>query len=137
MSTLKVKDYMTKDVITVREDRDLTDAVAILNRGSFRHLPVVNDKDHAIGIISDRDLRNLQTAMAFIEEAVEGLKSEIKLADVMTSDVTTVSPEMSLKEAAALIIQKKYGALPVEENSRIIGILSYTDILRAFIETSP
>ncbi|MCB1145229.1 MAG: CBS domain-containing protein [Leptospiraceae bacterium] len=130
----KVKDYMTANVVTVSETSILSEAVDILNKGTFRHLPVLDNSGHVIGIISDRDLRNLQTAMAFIEEAVDGLKSEITLSDVMTGGVISVPSEMSLKEAASLLIEKKFGALPVVDAGKLTGILSYTDVLRAYVD---
>lgn len=129
-----VKDYMTQEVITLNEKDNLLKAVKLLEDGRFRHLPVINDFNEIVGIVSDRDLRNIESAMAIVQESIEIQKSEISIVDIMTDRVLTIDKEAPLKDAAGLMIDNKYGALPVIDNEKICGIISYTDILRAFID---
>lgn len=134
---LLVKDYMTKNPVVIKEEEPVSRVGELLNTEKFRHLPVVNDQQEVVGMISDRDLRNIQTALDFVRDVLKEEGEKLRVKDIMHATPITISPDSSLKEAAQLINQQKIGALIVTEGSKIAGILSYTDILRAFIENFP
>lgn len=134
---LLVKDYMTKHPVVIKEEEPVSRVGELLNTEKFRHLPVVNDQQEVVGMISDRDLRNIQTALDFVRDVLKEEGEKLRVKDIMHATPITISPDSSLKEAAQLINQQKIGALIVTEGSKIAGILSYTDILRAFIENFP
>ena len=92
-----------------------------MTAGRFRGLPVI-EKGRLVGILSDRDL------LRFI-----GHQGEITVKEAMTRLVVTVKPETSLEEAARLLVNHKIGALPVTQRGRVIGIISSTDILIAYV----
>ncbi len=127
-----VQDYMTKDPVTVRADDPLSRVGEVFDVEKFRHLPVVDASRNLVGILSDRDLRNIQCAMEILETSVQG-EQHVLVKDVMTATVRSVSAGDSLKSAAELFLSLRVGALPVVEDGKLAGILSYTDVLRAFI----
>lgn len=123
---------MTKDPVTVRADDPLSRVGEVFDVEKFRHLPVVDASRNLVGILSDRDLRNIQCAMEILETSVYG-EQHVLVKDVMTATVRSVSAGDSLKSAAELFLSLRVGALPVVEDGKLAGILSYTDVLRAFI----
>jgi len=115
-----VRNRMKSPVITIEADRPLEAARALLVRHNIRQLPVVA-KGRLIGIITDRDLRATRPAQATV-------------GDIMTRDPLTVSPSASVDEAARQLRSRKIGAVPVLEGTKLVGILSASDILDAFID---
>jgi acetoin utilization protein AcuB len=97
-----------------------------------RHLPIVDDGE-LVGIVSDRDLREVVSRL--LSEGVTDLRQRLAapIADLMSADVVSVDPETELAEAADLMIEHRVGALPVVSPSttKLVGIISYVDILRA------
>lgn len=129
-----VADYMTHNPKTINQNEPVKRAAELLNSMKFRHLPVIDDNQTVVGIISDRDLRNIKTALDFLSETVEGQKERLPIREVMTVPVKTIQPNQALTDAAKIMNDMKIGALPVVENGKLIGILTYSDILRAFID---
>jgi len=119
--TMSVADRMTPRPISVAPADMLATAEKTMIAGHFRALPVV-EKGRMVGILSDRDLLRFS-----------GYQGEITVKEVMTRLVVTVKPETSLEEAARLLVNHKIGALPVTQRGRVIGIISSTDILIAYV----
>lgn len=119
---LTVADLMTTAVISVRGTETVRAALADMQMGAFRHLPVLDERGHLIGILSDRDiLRTLQ------------LPHPIPVAEVMTRDVVTVRPTTPAHKAAMLLLEHKIGSVPVVDDSgALVGMLTETD----FVEVS-
>ncbi len=128
---------MTKKLITITADTDIFEARRLLTENRIRHLPVVNKDAVLVGIVTDRDVRSAMPS-SFASECdlpteTEKIKT-IKVRDIMTQDPVTVNPTHTLQDAILLLEQYKVGALPVvDENRKVIGILSVRDLLRAFI----
>jgi acetoin utilization protein AcuB len=119
--TMTVADRMTPRPISVAPSDMLAAAEKTMTAGRFRALPVV-EKGRLVGILSDRDLLRL------IDH-----QGEITVKEAMTRLVVTVKPETSLEEAARLLVNHKIGALPVMQRGRVIGIITSTDILIAYV----
>jgi CBS domain-containing protein len=131
----KVRERMSKNPATVTPDGGLKDAIWKMEHGHFRHLPVVDDHDKLIGMLTDRDVRQIKPSLAFTskEDAAVQLWS-ISVQQAAVFDPISVKPETSLKEAAELMLRWHVGGLPVvDDHDRLIGILTYTDILREFV----
>ena len=131
----KVKERMSKNPATVKPDDGLKDAIWKMERGHFRHLPVVDEKDKLIGMLTDRDIRLIRPSLAFVrkEEADVQLWS-IAVQQAAVFDPVRVKPENSLKEAADMMLRWHVGGLPVvDDHEKVVGMITYTDILREFV----
>lgn len=117
-----VSNRMTKDPVTVSPDDLLIQARLKMQKGNFRQLPVVAD-GQLVGIITDRDMR---------EHAGYLDRTEVKA--VMSRKPLSVTPAMTLEAAAQLLLKHKIGGLPVVENVRVVGIITRSDVLQAFLD---
>jgi CBS domain-containing membrane protein len=126
-----VKDLMAREVLTL-EACDSLDLVSDLMRlGRIRHMPIVA-KGRLVGILSQRDLfRAACSSVLRVRPAAEReWLAKIAVQEVMTRPVFTVAPEASLRDAVAIMIEKRIGCLPVVEDERLVGLLSESDCLR-------
>jgi len=120
---ISVADFMTKDLVTVRESDDLALAESLLRLGGIRHLPVVKG-GRLVGLLTHRDV--LRSGQSGRPSARALLVSEI-----MTRELTTVRPGMGLSQAARLMLERKFGCLPVcDEQGRLVGIVTEADFVR-------
>lgn len=132
---LTVRDIMTRDPIILGRNDTLDLAEDIMNLRRIRHMPVV-DEGSIVGIVSQRDLFRsaLVTALGFGRKTQTAIIKTIKIKEIMTEHVITISPDASVKEAARMMIDKKIGCLPVVDGENLVGLLTETDILRYFAE---
>jgi len=113
---------MSKDPVTVTAEDLLIQARLKMQRGGFRRLPVVSD-GQLVGIITDRDTR---------EHAGYLDRTEVKAA--MSKKPITVTPATTLETAAQILLKRKIGGLPVVENGRLVGMITTSDVLQAFLD---
>jgi acetoin utilization protein AcuB len=130
-----VKDFMKRDPITVKKDDSFRYALKLIRKEGIKHLPVLEGKK-VVGIVTDRDLRQAAPSPATSLEIHElnYLLERLEVEAIMTKRVITVTPESKLHDAAKLLIARKIGCLPVVEQDELVGIITETDILRAYIE---
>jgi acetoin utilization protein AcuB len=128
---------MTRRVVTVGPHTSVFEAQELMSQHRVRHLPVVEEEDKLIGIVSDRDIRSALPFHCFkdgISAEERGKLEGLKVKDIMTRKVFTISPGFTIQDALLMIQNSKVGALPVvDEEGRLKGILSVRDLLRAFI----
>ena len=131
---MKVKDWMVSKVITVGPETSVKEAFGIMKKNGIRHLPVQKN-NRLVGVVTDRDLRRPKISDVFKEwDQLYRLNDDIAVEDVMTSPAISIKTEDDLQKAASLLIEKKFGALPVvDEKENLVGILSIQDALRAFV----
>ena len=123
-----VRDCMTRNPITVRPSGDPLAALAVLNAGRFRHLPVTEDDGTLVGIVARPGLE-----MFLAQAGSPGvMKRQHRIDQMMTRTVATVWPDCPLEEAASLMVRLKVGSLPVVEDNRVVGIITETDIFKQF-----
>jgi acetoin utilization protein AcuB len=124
---------MTREPLSVSLDTPVVDARRTMLEHRFRHL-LVTDGGRLAGIITDRDIRlNLPSpATSLSVWEINYLLARMTVASVMTTGVITVDPERDAVEAARIMLDHKIGALPVVDAGRVVGIMTETDILRAF-----
>jgi acetoin utilization protein AcuB len=133
-----VKNWMSKEVITVDADDSMQNAIYILQEQNIKILPVMDDAT-LVGIISDRDLKKASPSDATTLDMHEllFLISKIKVRDLMKKPVYIAKPDDTVEEAAALLLEKKISGLPVvDENNRLVGIITRSDIFRVLISLS-
>jgi acetoin utilization protein AcuB len=129
---LAARDLMTKAPASVGPLATVRDAVDILQTLDIRHLPVVNEDNELIGMLSDRDLRALSIPTFIGDELVGNMRTALnaRVSALMSSDVLSVDPEADAAEVIDLMLDNKVGAIPVTENGLLVGIVSYVNILR-------
>ena len=130
-----VRDWMTKDPLTVTPDTPVLEAINLLKQKKFRRLPVVKD-GKLLGLVTDKDLKDAMPSKATTLSVWEMnyLLSKLTVEEVMAKPVITVGADEPLEKAALIMEEKKIGGLPVMEGDRLVGIITVTDVLRAFIE---
>lgn len=127
-------DIMTTDPETISSSATVADAVDALQSSRIRHLPVVDDRGVIVGMISDRDLGPLMRT--FIDTAeVDAMPippSEQPITELMSTAPITVQDDTDVTEIIDLLIEERIGAVPVVDGAdRVIGIISYVDVLSA------
>ncbi len=131
---LCVKDLMSDALEVVSVDARLHDVLAAMNRSGYRHLPVV-ENNTLIGIITDRDVR-LAVNSPVIKEDVdlerEAILDSVRVNDCMTPDPQCVASDTPAHEVADLLTLNKFGAMPVVDDGRLVGMISYIDFLKHY-----
>ena len=122
---LKAKDIMSKTITTVRPDQTLLDAIQLLICKEISGMPVVDEKGKVIGIITEKDILN------FI---FSGNLKNTRVADVMTKEVVSFSPEDDIDTIALSIGQKRFRRVPIVDGDTVVGIVSRRDILRTALD---
>lgn len=132
MSLLTVKDIMSDHLITMNMNGTVYDARILMMRERIRHIPVVDEEDNFVGLLTQRDLLACSpSALADLkpDELVE-LETGIPVKDVMTTDITVVTADTDLREVATYLLRHKYGCLPVVSDSTLVGIVTEADFLK-------
>lgn len=128
LKSIKVRDYMTRHLVTFRSDTDLFTAINRLLEHRISGAPVVDSQGHLIGLLSEGDcLRGILSGAYY--EAVGGTVSTY-----MTTTVETVSPEADIIELSERFLRGRRRRMPVIENGRLVGQISRHDVLRAVKE---
>jgi len=120
---MKVRNWMITDLIVVSPKDTVESTIQIMQQHSIRHLPVVED-NKLVGLVTESSLRPYLSPE----------KLRLPLREVMIINPITIDPEASIDEAARLIYKYKIGGLPVIFQGKLVGIITITDILEAFIE---
>lgn len=136
MTKLRAADLMTDDPVAVAPDDDLQTARNLMDRHGIRHLPVVDEDGAVVGLVSQRDL--MQRALAPTDDltlsAQHDVMSEVKVESIMTLDVEVVAPDSDVATAGQVMLENKYGCLPVVDGDRMAGILTEADFVRYLSE---
>ncbi len=122
---MKIKSLMITDPITITENADIPEAIKLMKSNSIRHLPVVSPDDTLEGFITLADLRL---------GLMPSLVGDVSLSDLIIKNPITVQPDEDIETAAKLIYTYKISGIPVVTGMTLVGIITETDILRAFID---
>lgn len=130
-----VGERMSHPVITVSPDTPVLDAVDMLRKEHIRRAPVVQD-GKLVGIVAEKDMLNASPSSATLLSVweVNYLVSKIKVKDVMTRKVLTVTEDTPIEEAARIMADNKVGGLPVMRDGKVVGIITETDIFKLLLE---
>jgi acetoin utilization protein AcuB len=127
---------MSQPIITTTPNVSIPDAHKLMRDKNIRRLPVVDEKEHLIGIISDYDIIHASpspaTSLSIWE--LNYLINKITVKDVMTRDVFTVDEKDTIEQAACVMVDKKVGGLPVMRGNKPIGVITETDLFKIFME---
>jgi acetoin utilization protein AcuB len=131
-----IKDWMTKDVITVDPEASMMRAAKLMKEKSIRRLPVVDDKGRLLGMLSDRDVKEASPSKATTLDVHElyYLLSEIKVKNIMTPSPLTIRDTDTVVKCAAIMHDKKISGLPVlNESDELVGIMTQNEVYRVLL----
>lgn len=135
-----VSDIMTSDVSTINMDTPSGRAMEACSEKRIRHLPVIDEQNRLVGLVTDRDLRySISPRIGTISENNsdrESLKRPVHL--IMVRNPATTSPEVPLSKAAALMLEHRVGCLPVVDPERnVVGMVTTSDLMRHIAQGRP
>jgi len=130
-----VGELMTRKPVTIEESDSLAAARGTMERLRIRHLPVTDASGRFKGLVTHRDiLAYTISRLADIDDATQSeLDEGIAAGEVMRQGVLTAHPAMTVREAAQIMLDNKYGCLPVLENGSVVGILTEADFIKLTI----
>jgi acetoin utilization protein AcuB len=130
-----VRKKMNTNLITITKNERMTAAKKILQEKGIRHIPVVDGKK-LIGLVTNMDIRKAEASPATSLEIRElhYLLDKITVGEIMTRNVISISPDISVEEAATLLHDNKIGCLPVVEDGALVGMLSENDVMEILID---
>ncbi|MFA9559051.1 acetoin utilization AcuB family protein [Evansella sp. AB-rgal1] len=128
---MNIKDIMITDVIVITPEHTINEALQLMLEKKIRHLPVVNGDNDIIGIISDRDIRDASPSV-FETDSSQYLHKPVK--EIMVTDVMTALPYDFVEEAAYTMTEYHISCLPIEEDGKLIGIITEKDLLRTLVK---
>jgi acetoin utilization protein AcuB len=132
-SWMRVVDVMTRDPLTVTPSETVGQAEELMAENKIRQLPVVRGRE-LVGIITDRDLRSFLSSSLLSTPDARDQALSTKVIDVMTTDPLTLASDDELQEAVQLLLDEKIGGIPVvDEAEGLVGIVTYVDMLRCFL----
>jgi acetoin utilization protein AcuB len=129
---MTVSQWMTKSVFTIKPKDTLKQARELMTKHRVNQLPVVID-EKVVGIVTDRDVREAYpSSMRFLRGTdIDDFADAHSVEEVMTFNVVSISPQASLREAAQYVRKQRFGALPVVEQGKLVGIITRSDLLDA------
>ncbi len=130
-----VRDYMTPSPVTASPDDLLGEALRLMKEHSIRRLPVIS-KGKIAGLVTEQDLMKASpsSATSLSVWEINYLFHKIKIKDIMTKEIFTVAPDTILEKAALIMQEKQISTLPVLDKGRLVGIITESDIFKAFID---
>lgn len=133
-----VEKSMTRQVVTIDRETSVLEAKERMAQHGIRHLPVVDAENILIGIVTDRDVRTALPSPLYAEDTdinkARERAARLKVKDIMTQNLVTISPSNTLEDALLLMQKVPVGAFPVvDRQGKLLGILSIRDLMRAFI----
>lgn len=131
-----VKEWMTAQTVSIRDDATLPDAHELMREYNIRRLPVLDANGMLVGIVSQTDVREAQpsdaTSLSIYE--LNYLLAKLKIKSIMTTNPVTVSPDDSVANAAQIMLERKIGGLPVVKDGQLIGMITESDIFRMVVK---
>ena len=132
-SWMKVVDVMTKNPLVMTAEETISQAEGLMTENQIRQLPVV-DGSALLGIVTDRDLRSFIAGSSLADPAERARALRTPVREIMTNEPLTLAPDDDLRDAVELLMEEKVGALPVvDEAEGLVGIVTYVDALRCFL----
>jgi len=128
---IAVDGFMTSELCTLREADSINDAREIMTEKHIRHIPVTDNDNHMLGLVTQRDVL-AATEPVLLRDASSASQesgSDIRLSDIMIRDVKVIHKTDSLRQAALYMQLHKYGCLPVVSDDRLIGIITDSDFV--------
>ena len=133
-----VKSKMERNPITINPEASFFEARKLIQEEGIRHLPVVDNKERLVGLVTDRDIREAGPSDATLlsVQEINYLLGKLKVGGLMTpaEKLITITPDTVIEKAVQLLHDNKIGSLPVLDGNKLVGIITETDILGLFVD---
>jgi acetoin utilization protein AcuB len=127
-----VEEIMNSDVTYLTPIDSISKAILLMSTKKIRHIPIVNEQQHVVGLITDRDIKDAAPSIFRADENKEDL--EKPLSSIMKKDVITGHPLDFVEEIAALFYEHKISCMPIVKDQCLVGIVTETDLLHTLVE---
>ncbi|MDW0110332.1 acetoin utilization AcuB family protein [Sporosarcina aquimarina] len=128
-----IEEIMRTEVFTLTPDQTVREAASLMRENHIRHLPIVDSEYKLVGIITDRDLKEIIPYGNKPEEEISKIY-DMQLSDCMTKEPITGHPMDFVEESALVFYHNQIGCLPIVSNHKLVGIITGTDLLYKYIE---
>ncbi len=130
---ITVSEIMSTQVRTINVSESVSAAKAIMKQEDIRHIPVVNDKNSLVGIISQRDILRAQVSELANDEAKVIDEDSVSVEQIMSTKISSVHPSDPLRSAGIVMQKNKFGCMPVINDDQLVGIITDTDFVTVAI----
>ncbi len=127
-----VEQIMKKNVFTLSPKDTIASAVKLLEKHKIRHIPIINEDQSIVGIISDRDVRDANSSIFRSDEHLEDMEKPVET--IMTTEVITGHPLDFVEEISAILYEHNIGCLPITKGGKLVGIVTETDLLHTLVQ---
>jgi CBS domain-containing membrane protein len=129
---LKIKDIMTSEVFVLHATQTLELVRSLMRIKHVRHVPIVEQDNTFVGLMTHRDLlaQTISHLAEVDDNEQEYLDRHIHIMNIMKTDVITVEPEMDVCSAITMLLEHKYGCLPVVDEGKLVGIVTEADFMK-------
>lgn len=127
-----IEDVMKVDVVTLSENDSIQKAIEVMREHKIRHIPIVDDDNQLIGLVSNQDIRDATPSIFHSNEHLEDLQKP--LSSIMKTNLITGHPLDFVEEAAAVFYENHIGCMPILSEGKLVGIITETDLLHTLVE---
>lgn len=127
-----VEEIMKTEVATLSVQNTIMDAIHLMSKKRIRHLPIVDQDQHLVGLITDRDIRDATPSIFCVDENRDVLKKPVNT--LMKTEIITGHPLDFVEETASLFYEHHIGCLPILKGKKLVGIITETDLLHTLVQ---
>lgn len=127
-----IEEIMKRDVVSLSPEHTVNDALSIMQEKKIRHLPIVSEAKGLLGIVTDRDLKEVVPSL--FSDSCDASVYKVPLSDIMSKNPISGHPMDFVEEAAVIFYDNQIGCLPIVSNGKLVGIITETDLLYKYIE---
>lgn len=127
-----IEEIMQRDIHTLKPTDSIEKACELILKNKIRHIPIVNDDQQIVGLISDRDIRDVSPSIFHTEEHWDDLQKPV--ATIMIEDVITGHPLDFVEEISAVFYENKIGSVPIVSDNKLVGLVTETDMLHTMVQ---
>lgn len=127
-----IEEIMTQDVLTLAPTNTVSEALELIRSKKIRHIPIVTNEQSVVGIVTDRDLKEVIPSTLTPEDDKNIYNTELSI--IMTKNPIVGHPMDFVEESAVIFYDHQIGCLPIVSNNKLVGIITETDLLYKYIE---
>ncbi len=127
-----IEEIMNPLVISLKPHETIGKAIELMHSNRIRHIPIIDENEFVVGIVTDRDIRDVSPSIFHAEEHLDDLQKPV--ASIMTENVITGHPLDFVEEVSAMFYEHKIGCLPIVTEGKLVGIITETDMLHTLVK---